>query len=295
MASRHLSRSIVLQTLFECDSQNVFAADTAHTILERNLKDFSQGDTDGPFAESLLDGIIAKKKEIDDVMVASAPEWPLEKIASIDRNVLRIGLYELLFADRAAVPPKVALNEAIELAKSYGGDTSGKFVNGVLGAVYRSIGSPGKEEAPKEPTPLPHEHLGGVAVVAVSDGAIEIALVLDLFDRWTLPKAKCLPGELSDSAAKRAMKEDLGVEAEIKTSLGEHEFIAHEPDVGRVVRTVGYFLACTPKETVLKKRVSGGIKDAGWFSESALDTMPVYADLVPVLTAAFTEAKRTCL
>lgn len=73
-------------------------------------------------------------------MVKAAPEWPLDKIAPVDRNVLRIGLYELLFGDKSAVPPKVAVNEAIELAKSFGGETSGKFVNGVLGTVYRDIG-----------------------------------------------------------------------------------------------------------------------------------------------------------
>ncbi|MBI3574039.1 transcription antitermination factor NusB [Candidatus Kaiserbacteria bacterium] len=146
MASRHLSRSVVLQTLFESDMQGVLEGGRALAVLERNLKDFSHGDVDVPFAESLLQDVIGKKDEVDAVMVKAAPEWPLDKIAPIDRNVLRIGLYELLFGNRDEVPPKVALNEAIELAKSYGGDSSGKFVNGVLGAVYRDIGEPGKKD-----------------------------------------------------------------------------------------------------------------------------------------------------
>lgn len=135
MASRHLSRSVVLQTLFECDMQN--ALSRAPEILERNFD--SAKDADKPFAESLLANIIAKKDELDAVMVKAAPEWPLEKIAPVDRNVLRVGLFELLFGDPKEVPPRVALNEAIELAKSFGGDTSGKFVNGVLGTVYREM------------------------------------------------------------------------------------------------------------------------------------------------------------
>lgn len=292
MASRHLSRALVLQTLFECDSQGVFESESARTILHRNSKEFSAGDTDIPFAESLLEGIIAKQKEVDEILVASAPEWPLDKIASIDRNILRIGLFELLFSERSAVPPKVALNEAIELAKTYGGESSSKFVNGVLGAVYRSIGSPAKDDAPKDSTPLPHEHLGGVMLVSAQTDGVHVALVRDAFDTWTLPKAKCKDAELSDMAARRALKEDLGVEAEIQTPLGEHEYIAHEPSIGRIVRTVGYFLASVPDIPKLAPSISGGIKEARWFSEDALSGMNIYTDLMSTIEAGIVEAKR---
>ena len=112
---------------------------SAAAIMHRDLAEFPLGEADVPFAESLLKNVIGKKEETDAVMVKAAPEWPLDKIAPIDRNVLRIGLYELLFGDTAEVPPKVAMNEAIELAKSYGGESSGKFVSGVLGTVYRDI------------------------------------------------------------------------------------------------------------------------------------------------------------
>lgn len=139
MPSRHLSRSLVLQTLFECDSKETLSEDAALHILKRNLTGSPHSNADALFAESLLRNVIAKREETDAVMVQAAPEWPLDKIAPIDRNVLRIGLYELLFGNPDEVPPKVALNEAIELAKSFGGESSGKFVNGVLGAVYRDI------------------------------------------------------------------------------------------------------------------------------------------------------------
>ena len=292
MASRHLSRSVVLQALFESDLQGKFTLENARAILERNLKVFSQGDTDSAFAESLLAGVIGKHGEIDKIVEKAAPQWPLDKIAPIDRNVLRIGLYELLFGDHDATPPKVALNEAIELGKSFGGDSSGKFVNGVLGAVYREIGEPGKTDASKNTAPLPHEALGGVLLSSVVDGVVHIALVYDVFGRWTLPKTKCRENELSDSAAKRAMKEEMGVEAGIVAPLGEHEYIAHEPSVGRIARTVGYFLASVPSLQKLKCKICEGIKDARWFSENELAGIQTYNDLMPIIELGIATAKR---
>lgn len=292
MSSRHLSRSAVLQALFESDLQGTFTQEAAKAILKRNLTDFSQGDTDQAFAEELLAGVIGKHDEIDRIVEKAAPQWPLDKIAPIDRNVLRIGLYELLFGDRDATPPKVALNEAIELGKSFGGDSSGKFVNGVLGAVYRDIGEPGKGENSKHTAPLPHEALGGAVLSSVIDGVVHVALVLDVFGRWTLPKTKCKENELSDSAAKRAMKEELGVDAGITTPLGEHEYIAHEPNVSRIARTVGYFLATVPTLTDLECKVCEGIKGAKWFSETELSTLHTYNDLLPIIELGIAAAKR---
>ena len=101
-------------------------------ILERNLQEFGPGIDEPEFAWKLLKGIIEHKKEIDNIIEKAAPDWPIDQIAIMDRNALRIGLYELLYVDRGEVPPKVAINEAIEIAKNYGGPNSGKFINGVL-------------------------------------------------------------------------------------------------------------------------------------------------------------------
>src|SRR3989344_6736766 len=110
MANRHLSRSIVLQTLFEWDTAQAPDAET-RAILARNAAEFGGDDLDTGFMESLLGGVLAKKDDVDMVIEKAAPEWPLDRIAPIDRNILRLGLYELLFADRAQVPAKVAINE----------------------------------------------------------------------------------------------------------------------------------------------------------------------------------------
>ena len=149
MANRHLSRSIVLQSLFEWDFGSKNSSEVAD-IFVRNANEFAPGLSDFSFMENLLKGVLEKQKDIDLIIEKAAPDWPIDKISLIDRNILRIGLYELLFADRSQVPPKVAINEAIELSKTFGGETSGKFVNGVLGAVYKELGEPGKDQTSGE-------------------------------------------------------------------------------------------------------------------------------------------------
>lgn len=137
----------MLQSLYEWDFHN--QKEDLIKVMERNMQEFGPGIDEPEFAWKLLKGVIDHKKEIDTIIEKAAPDWPLPQIAVIDRNALRIGLYELLFADRNEVPPKVAINEAIEIAKNYGGPNSGKFINGVLGTIYREIGEPGKDDKPK--------------------------------------------------------------------------------------------------------------------------------------------------
>ena len=149
MASRHLSRSIVLQSLYEWDFYGQ-KKDGLKAIVERNIKDFGPGLEELDFIWQLIDGVVSHMPEIDNVIEKAAPEWPIAQVAMIDRNVLRIGLFELLYADKAEVPPKVAINESIELAKTFSGATSGKFVNGVLGTVYKQIDPEAESNKQKE-------------------------------------------------------------------------------------------------------------------------------------------------
>ena len=194
MANRHLARSVVLQTLFEWDTTRA-SADATHDILARNKAEFGGDGADERFMETLLAGVLAKKEDLDLIIAKAAPDWPLEKIAPVDRNILRMGLFELLFSDRSQVPAKVAINEAIELAKTFGGDSSGRFVNGVLGAVYKEMSEPGKDEKGKKSKALrredlPLQKLGGAVVYAKHDGQYYLALVHDVFGHWTLSKGK---------------------------------------------------------------------------------------------------------
>lgn len=144
MANRHLSRSIALQSLFAWDFRGKKGA--LKEIVEHTAAEFAPGIDETDFIGHVVFGVEKHLSDIDALIVQSAPDWPLEQITNVDRNVLRIGIYELKFAEADDVPPKVAINEAIELAKTFGGASSGKFVNGVLGTIYKEMGEPRKDE-----------------------------------------------------------------------------------------------------------------------------------------------------
>ncbi|PIR97731.1 MAG: transcription antitermination factor NusB [Candidatus Colwellbacteria bacterium CG10_big_fil_rev_8_21_14_0_10_42_22] len=149
MATRQLGRGVVIQSLYEWDFYG--RKEKIEDVLERNLEEFAPGFTEKEFVENLAQGVVSKIDELDKIIETSAPDWPIDKLPIIDRNALRIGLYELLYANREEVPPRVAINEAIELAKTYGGHNSGKFINGVMGTVYREIGEPDKNPEKSRP------------------------------------------------------------------------------------------------------------------------------------------------
>ena len=287
MANRHLTRSVVLQTLFEWDTTHASAKD-ASAILARNVAEFGGDDSDQPFMEGLLKGVLAKKEDIDLVITKAAPEWPLERIAPVDRNILRLGLYELLFADRSQVPAKVAINEAIELAKTFGGDSSGRFVNGVLGAVYKELGEPGKDEQGAKKVKreeLPLEKMGGAIVYAKHDGQYYLALVHDVFGRWTLSKGHIEADATPEIGVMRVLKEELGLAVKVEGRVGENEYIASHPEKGKVRKHVWFFLASSAFEPLVLKK-SGGLDDAKWFRLQDIIELNFYDDMLPIVTAA---------
>jgi N utilization substance protein B len=145
MANRHLQRSIAMQSLFEWDFGGC-GDDTSKEIIERNVGEFAAGLKEADLVGVLVRGVIEHKKQINELIEKCAPEWPLDQITIVDRNILRLGIYELIHGNYQEVPPKVAINEAIELAKTFGGTNSAKFVNGVLGTIYREMGEPLKDD-----------------------------------------------------------------------------------------------------------------------------------------------------
>jgi N utilization substance protein B len=136
-SNRHLGRIVAMQTLYEYDFRRNIEGHKLElkAILDRNLGEFSGTIDDTDFVHDLVDGVLGNQEKIDATIGPAAPEWPVDQIAKIDKIVLRIGVYELCF--KREVPPKVAINEAVELAKAFGGENSSKFVNGVLGTIYR--------------------------------------------------------------------------------------------------------------------------------------------------------------
>jgi N utilization substance protein B len=292
MANRHLSRSIVLQSLFEWD-QGELDKKAVFEVLERNVSEFAPNKTDLPFMERLLDGVMAKQPELDLVVAKAAPDWPIERIAPVDRNILRLGLFELLFSDRTEVPAKVAINEAIELAKQFGGDNSSRFVNGVLGAVYKEIGEPGKEEQGKKRKKhvafedMPIQRLAGAVVYAQHEGQLYLALVHDIFGHWTLSKGKIEEGETLEAGATRELKEEIGLSITIDQELGNNEYVASHPELGKVRKQVHYFLAKAPYQE-LQLEQKGGLDDAKWFKVADILDLNFYEDILPIVTKAVT-------
>lgn len=290
MANRHLARSVVMQTLFEWDFLKRGSAE-AHVALKRNIEEFAAGISDTTFMEDLLDLVIEKQPELDQIIEKAAPDWPIEKISVIDRNILRIGLAELLFANSEEVPPKVAINEAIELAKSFGGETSGKFVNGVLGAVYKEMGEPGKNEVsakkkfikdiPDEELTI--EQLGGALVYALHEGTIFLALVHDVFGHWTLSKGKLEAGEDIEAGTIREIKEEIGIDINLEEELGSNEYIAYHPEKGKLKKCVRYFLA-KAEFSPLTLESGGGLTEARWFSLEEVADLNFYDDIMPLIT-----------
>lgn len=295
MANRRLSRSIVLQTLFEWDASEYSMMQNAlEERLVDNAREFGSKDEHDPFMRDLLKLVLAKQREIDDIISKAAPEWPLDKIARIDRNIIRIGLAELLYSDRTQVPAKVAINEAIELAKTFGSDTSSKFVNGVLGAVYTELGEPGKDDAPKrkEKVPrekMPVEELVGAVVYTRDGDDVFLALVHDIFGHWTLSKGRLKPEEQHHDGVKRKIMEEMGLEATQihEGNLGENEYIANDSAVpgGKKRRHATYFLVEAPFAPLTLKK-EGGLDDAQWFPLSVVGDLNFYDDILPVVTRA---------
>ena len=289
MANRHLSRSIVLQTLFEWDFNNAKNVDIKDAI-NRNIKEFALGLKDDAFVFSLAEEVLRKQKVVDEIIEKAAPDWPINKISVVDRNILRIGLTELLFGDRAQVPPKVAINEAIELAKTFGGENSGKFINGVLGAVYKELGEPEKDQKSKSKktedlSKMTIERLCGALVYATHEGQIYFGLVHDVFGYWTLSKGKLEDETNEEACTSKKIKEEIGIDGKVVARLGENEYIASHPEKGKILKKVSYFLIeAEYREMNLKE--SGGLDGARWFTLSSIPELRIYNDIIPLIAKA---------
>ncbi len=294
MANRHLARSVVLQSLFEVDS-DTDNSEKPEDALMRNISEFAPEQAIFAFMKQLFDLVLAKQDDLNKIIEKAAPEWPLDKIAVVDRNILRIGLAELLFSDPEQVPPKVAINEAIELAKEFGGESSGRFVNGVLGAVYKELGEEENVEAkasdkksdasPAQPKAELREELIGAVVYAQDAGNMYVALVHDVFGHWTLPKGQLLEGEDRKDAVARKVKEEIGLTVKVSDELGENEYGASTPDDGKKRRHAVYYLAEAPYED-LKLKKEGGLDDAQWFKMIDIVDLNFYDDVLPIITKA---------
>jgi N utilization substance protein B len=291
MSTRHIARTLALQTLFELDMKGELgvSTDAVDPIIARNRDEFGEGVRDISFAKDILQNALSRRITIDDIITRAAPDWPLDKIGTVDRNILRIGLTELLFGDRAQVPPKVAIDEAIELAKTFGGETSGRFVNGVLGAIYKEMGEPEKGQTTKTKQDhlkvSPRELLAGAVVLSRNNGKLYVGLVHDVFGYWTLPKGRIDAEEGEEVGAKRKIEKEIGIPVTIVEKLGENEYIANKPEAGKVVKHVSYYVA-EAEHVPLALEKKTGLDDAKWFEVREVGELRMYDDIKPLIARA---------
>lgn len=259
MANRHLARTIVLQALFEWDFNGQHKK--AEDVLKFTQKEFAPEFDDQGFALHLLKDVVAKHKELDKLIAKFAPEWPLDQITLVDRNVLRIGIYELKFDQD--IPPKVAINEAIELAKAFGGDASGKFVNGVLGSIYKEMISQGEKQTLVSQG-IKEVSAGGVIYRQEDDGYYFV-LLLDAYGKWTFPKGGIKEGESLEVAVARELFEETGLKnLVVKDFLGETQVKVHKPEEKPYRKLIKYFLVETRDKDIVVPKVSE-LLDVKWF------------------------------
>lgn len=273
-----------MQTLYEWDFNGRDPAVIDGT-LEKNIEEFGPGIEDKKFPRRLVLGVIDNLGKIDNIIEKAAPEWPIAQIATVDRNILRLGLYELLFGDYEAVPPKVAINEAIELAKSFGGESSGKFVNGVLGTVYRELGEPDKDHRKNEKRLRKEEDYVGAVIFRRERGKIYWAMVRDIFNHWTFVKGHREPEETPENACLREVGEEVGLQSKVLTELGQNTYPATTEHGDNVLRRVTYFLVETAEEKITLEE-GKGLTDAKWYLMEEVKKTKHYEDTNHIIDAA---------
>jgi transcription antitermination protein NusB len=300
---RHIARSIVLQVLFEIDFNPGFEKDPEKIIeiLNRNVAEFSPDQKDNPFLLSLVQLVLEKRILVDQIIQKAAPDWPLEKIGAVDRNILRLGLTELLFGNYDDVPPKVAINEAIELAKTFGGESSGRFINGVLATVYDEIGNPRKEEisirqknkTSTDKDMYPVLEKAGAVIFSKRGGKYYLAMIFDMFGYWTLPKGGVHEGETTKEAAAREIKEEIGITATITDEVvGSADYLANDPDSGRVRKQVTYLLGVSDFTDLIVEKKNEGIKEAKWILVEDIPELRIYEDIKQTINQAIEVLKQ---
>ncbi len=278
MSNRHLSRTIAMQTLYEWDFNH--RSQKLQELIQRNIKEnFGQEDDQG-FVERLVKGVTKNLAEIDKVIEKYAPEWPIDKITIVDRNVLRLGIYEMLFVkinnkEEKEVPAKVIINEAIEMAKAFGGSSSGKFINGVLGAVLIDLENKNvkfnynasDEKILKQEI---KEYSVGAVVFKKDNQEIKFALIKDANNKWTFAKEKIadfVEKEKTRQALSREIEEELGIKnINILKQIGEIDVVVHSPEKGNYHKKIFYYLAETKDEKLISENTTT-VKDAKWFNK----------------------------
>ncbi len=288
MINRHTARQIIAQSLFFFDlskERNIF--EKPKEFYQYILENFySEENEEDNFSLKVFEGIIKKQSVIDEIIVKAAPSWPLEKISPVDRNILRMGIYEVLFSEEdTKVPPRVAINEAIEIAKTYGSKNSYKFISGVLGTIYEESGAKEKDkklQEKKEKVKISKK--GALLYYKDEDGNIKIGLIFNIFKKWTMPKGT--PEEFleGDESLAAIIKDKTNLSGAVKEKIGENIYKADEDKDKILNKDIEYFLfeVSNPDNHKIPKE-NKGIKDFAWFDIDKIPKDKIYKDALFII------------
>lgn len=294
MLTRHASRELTLQCIFNIDSRfdlkeniNKIDSEDIYENIFSSLYKKKEDDND-EFSQNLFFGVIENIESIDEIITESTSSWGIDKTAVIDRSLLRLAIYEMLFYN-SDVPIKVVMNEAIELAKTFGHKSSSKFVSGVLGNIYEASGLKEKDDKIEEGK-QDKEYEGaimegkiGAMVFSRKDGEIYLAFLKNLFGFWTLAKGSIEDEtiNLEESAIKK-IKQKIGLDIKIIEKIGESIYRDRGENKIPVNKKTVYFLAESEHVKLVLEKGNRGLREAKWIKSDELDSIKKYEELTPI-------------
>ncbi len=282
MLNRHQSREVAVQALFNLDFRE--NKPVPQDIYQYVLDEFYSKKQDN-YSSQIFFGILKNIKKIDEIISSVATDLPFKKIALVDRNILRLGIFEMFFLD-GIIPPRVSINESIELAKTFGGKNSFKFISGVLGTVYKNSELKKNDTGLKKTnnTDAPMIEKAGAVIFSIKNNILYFALIYDLFGYWTLPKGSLdnKNTTLQETARKKA-QEELGIKVEVLDQVGEIIYNVQDENNQSIKNKVVYFLATTDHQPLILQKDNEGLVDARWFTLNELEALKKYDDLSEII------------
>ncbi len=293
MAHRRQQRSMMLQLLYARELRGEEGKDAY--FFPRELEYLHTVFIPVPFSEDderiilrYLFGVETKERDLDEIIDTLSKDWALERISLVEKNILRISLYELLFGDDE-LSERIIINEAVELAKKFGGQKSYRFVNGILGEAHRRYRG---EETERASFDVPYEQMEidrKVAAVVYSvdeNKKVRIGMVHDIFGYWTLSKGSVDETLGEEQSLVEKVKEETGWDIEVIEKLGESEYIAYPPDRGPVRKQVSYYLTKAAYHPPQLGGDTKGLDDVAWFPLDEILDLNLYDDVSKMLVKA---------
>jgi len=294
MLTRRESRAVTLQTLFYLDFKNEtnyeefykYTLEDFFDAKEERGKEVKRVEKDD-YSFNLGKNILKKKDILDEVIKKAAPDWPLEKISFIDKNILRLGIYELLF-NKEKIPVPVAINESIILSQNFNTkEGSDKFIAGVMGSVLEASGIE-EDESRKWVEKEQKSKFGFMPYFIDEDGGVKVGLVFNIFNKWTLPKGSVKGSFKNEEDAVRDIaKRKLNAEGNLKDNIGGHSYSAGIFNDKRVIKNINYFLfELTNKDEVKISPKLEGLNEIKFFDLKELKNVDTYEDILPLFEKA---------